>query len=260
MANGRAGDSTRLWQVVLGVVALAVIVVGALVLFGGEDDEDDGTAATTTEEVTTTTEEATTTTEEEATTTTAAGPISDEEAYTVVWPDPFGDLRYDDPLDAVEGYAEELVGFDDPVYGELMEGDARSGEVEVRAVADGAVTTVLVRQMSDDNWYVLGSITPNIELDDPIPGTAIDHPLLLSGRANAFEGTVQVAVFERGDTEPLGEGFVTGSMGELGPFSGEVAWDNPGGGWGVVLLYTLSMEDGSVWEAASIPVGFIGGD
>ena len=123
-----------------------------------------------------------------------------------------------------------------------------------------AVTTVLVRRMSDDNWYVLGSTTANIELDDPVPGTAIDDPLLLSGRANAFEGTVQVAVFEWGSTEPLGEGFVTGSMGELGPFSGEVAWDNPGGGWGVVLLYTVSMEDGAVWEASSIPVGFIGGD
>jgi hypothetical protein len=160
-----------------------------------------------------------------------------------------------------EDFAVELVGFRSPVIGALREGDSRSGEVPVRAQADGPETTVLVRQLSDGNWWVLGATTESIELDDPIAVTAIDNPLLLAGRARAFEGTVLVAVYERGSTTPLGEGFVTASgTEELGPFTGEIPWDNPGGGWGVVLLHTESAENGQVWEATAVPVGFIGGD
>lgn len=92
-----------------------------------------------------------------------------------------------------------------------------------------------MRKLSDDTWWVLGAATDDIVLDDPVPGTAIDDPLMLSGQASAFEGTVQVSVFERGDVDALGEGFVTGSgSGEPGPFEGEVRWENPGGGCGVV--------------------------
>lgn len=252
MANdteGVNGSKTRLWQILSVVVVLAVISAGAFAVLGGEGDG--GSAPTNATEPTTTTT---------TTTTPGAAGITDKEAATVVWPDPFGERRHSDPMAAVAGYAEDFIGFDSPVYGDFNQGDSRSGEVDVRATADGAVTTVLVRRMSDDNWYVLGSATENIELDDPAAGTVIDDPLPLTGRARAFEGTVQVSVFKRGSTRPLGEGFVTGSGdGTLGEFSDEVRWDDPGTGWGVVVLYTQSAEDGSVWEAMSIPVGF-GGD
>ncbi|HRA34873.1 MAG TPA: Gmad2 immunoglobulin-like domain-containing protein, partial [Acidimicrobiales bacterium] len=152
------------------------------------------------------------------------------------------------------------VGFTNPVYGEFQGGDSRSGEVEVRAQADGPVTTLAVRQMSDDNWYVLAALTDQIDVTAPAPGTAIDNPLQVAGQAQAFEGTVRVVVYGRGVAEPLGEGFVTGSGGEMGPFSGDITWDNPGGGWGFVLFVIDSAEDGSPWQAAALPVGFIGGD
>lgn len=68
-------------------------------------------------------------------------------------------------------------------------------------------------------------------------------------------------MFQRGQTSPLGTGIVTGrGDGELGEFAGEVRWDNPGGGWGALVLFTTSAEDGRVWQAAALPVGFIGGD
>jgi hypothetical protein len=187
--------------------------------------------------------------------------MSRDEASAVVWPSPGGSTRFDDPVVVAEDFAVELVGFETPTVGEFRQGDSRSGEVVIRPRADGPETTVLVRQMSDGHWWVIGATTESIELDDPIAGTAIDDPLVLSGRARAFEGTVQVAVFERGDTTPLGEGFVTGSGGEeLGPFTDEIRWNNPGGGWGTVVLYTASGENGQVWEAVAVPVGFIGGD
>jgi hypothetical protein len=252
--------TARTRRVLLAVVAAVLVAVVAWVVL---DDDDDEVATTPATDTTTSVPTSTTTTEVAETTLTTSGPgaISDAEAATVVWPDPQGDLRYDDPLSAVAGFAEDLVGFDEPVYGEFQQGDSRSGEVEVRALVDGPVTTVFARQLSDDTWWVLGAATADIELDEPTAGQAIDDPLQLSGRARAFEGTVDVAVFERGDVEPLGEGVVTGSGGpDLGPFSGEVRWDNPGGGWGSVVLYTRSAENGQVWQATALPVGFIGGD
>jgi hypothetical protein len=257
-----ARDRRALW-IVAGVALVAILVVAAVVLLGGDDDEDVDVvdSTTSTSEPTTSTTEAETTTTTEASTTTTGGTVPDDEAATAVWPDPAGDVRYDDPVDAARGFAEDLVGFTDPVVGQLREGDSRSGEVDVQATGDGPVTTVLVRRFSDDAWYVLGAATEDIVLDDPVAGGAIDDPLVLSGQARAFEGTVQVAVFERGGTEPLGEGFVTaGGGGDLGPFEGEVSWSNPGGGWGSVVLYEISAEDGNVSHAMAIPVGFIGGD
>src|SRR5690606_18190139 len=107
--------------------------------------------------------------------------LTAEEAVTVVWPAPGGSVTYVDPVEAVRGFAEELVGFDQPILGELREGDRRSGEVEIRANERGPATIVLVRQMSDDNWYVIGSVTDDIELDEPIAGMAIDNPVIVAG-------------------------------------------------------------------------------
>jgi hypothetical protein len=239
------------------LAAAAVVAVVALVVL---DDDGDDLATTPSTGVTTTTGPTTTTSEPATTPTTPPGTISAAEAATVVWPDPGGALRYDEPMAAVAGFAEGLAGFDEPVYGEYQAGDSRSGEVEVRALATGPATTVFVRQLSDDTWWILGAATPDIELDDPIAGQAIDTPLVLAGRGRAFEGTIQVSVYQRGVPQPLGGGFVTGSGGsDLGPFNDEVSWQNPGGGWGSVVLYTTSAEDGRVWQAIALPVGFIGG-
>lgn len=249
-------NARRTLVAVLVAAALAAIV--ALVVL---DDDGDDVATTPSTGATTTAEPSTTTSEPATTTTPPPVAISDTEAATVVWPDPAGELRYDDPMAAVAGFAEALVGFQEPVYGEYLAGDSRSGEIEVRAVATGPATTVLVRQLSDDTWWILGSATGDIELDDPIAGQAIDDPLVLAGRGRAFEGTIQVSIYQRGVTQPLGEGFVTASGGpDLGAFADEVTWQNPGGGWGSVVLYTTSAEDGQVWQAIAVPVGFIGGD
>jgi hypothetical protein len=238
---------------VIAILAIAAAVVLYSVVSGDDDGDQTSTDATTSIPAATSTSS--------GPTSTSPASLTSEEAANVVWPWPDGGTRFDDPLAVAEDFAVELAGFRSPVIGELREGDSRSVEVPVRPRADGPETTVLVRQMSDGNWWVIGATTESIELDDPIAVTAIDNPLQLSGRARAFEGTVQVAVFERGSTTPLGEGFVTGSGTEqLGPFTGEVRWDNPGGGWGVVLLRTESAENGQVWEATAVPVGFIGGD
>ena len=187
--------------------------------------------------------------------------MTDAERPSIVWPDPDGSKTFDDGVAAARSFAVDLVGFQDPILGELQQGDSRSGEVQVKALDTGPVTTVLVRQMSDDHWYVIGASTDDIQVQSPGAGIAIDNPLPTSGQARAFEGNVLVRVYQRGGTTPLGEGNVTGSGGpDLGPFSGSITWNNPGGGWGVVVYLTTSAADGRVWQATALPVGFIGGD
>jgi hypothetical protein len=188
--------------------------------------------------------------------------LSRDELALVVWPFAQSSTRYDDPSEAVRAFATELVGFEDPIVGPFMQGDNRSGEIEVRAKEQGPATTVFVRQFgADDTWWVMGSVTENITIDDPHPQGAVDNPLQLSGRSRAFEATVDVSVVADGNTEPVGTGFVMGGSGpDFGPFSGSIPFESPHGGWGSVILYTRSAENGQVWEAATVRVGFIGGD
>lgn len=266
--GGPAAERSRAAWALAAVAVVVTLVVVVLVLTSGDDDDDVATDDTTTsiEETTTTEAEETTTTEAEETTTTgstttAPGAVTDAEAATVAWPDPLEGAGYDDPVEVATDFATEVLGFEDPVVGALQEGDSRSGEVEVQATDDGPVTTIGVRQMSDDRFYVLFAATSEVELLLPTAGSAIDAPLEVEGWGRGFEGQIEVRVHDRATGEPLGEGFVTGGgAAELEPFDGEIDWDNPGGGRGLVVASVPSGADGSTWAATALPVGFIGGD
>lgn len=247
-------SARRILPLLLGVVTIAVALAVAFV--ATRDDGDQVTAGGTT----TTVDSPTPTTESPSTTgpTTTSSPLEQQEAATVVWPEP-GQGSFDDPVGAATSFAVDLARFTEPVVGPFRAGDSRSGEVEIRSERDGPATTVLVRRLGDDNWYVIGATTTDIELDTPRAGTSISDPVRLTGKALAFEGTVQVSVFVRGDADPIGEGFVTGSGGgEPGPFADDIDFENPGDGAGVILLYVTSAKDGRVWQALAIPVAFAG--
>lgn len=267
--GGPARDRTRMWALAALAAVVAVLVL-VLVVVAGDDDDDDVTADDTTStsvvESTTSEAEGSTTTAESSTTTaatstTAAGAVTDEEAATVAWPDALAGAGFDDPVEAASDFATEVLGFTDPVVGELQQGDSRSGEVEVQATADGPVTTIGVRQMSDDRFYAIFAATSEVELVTPTAGTAIDDPLQVEGWGRGFEGQIAVRVHDRTTGDALGEGFVTGgSAAEFEPFEADIAWDNPGGGWGIVVAAVAGGADGSTWAATALPVGFIGGD
>ena len=86
--------------------------------------------------------------------------------------------------------------------GAFQQGDSRSGEVPVQPRADGPVSTVLVRQLEDDTWFVIGATTEDVRLDTPTALSDIDCPVRLTGEALAFEGTVQVAIRDDSATSP----------------------------------------------------------
>ncbi len=226
-------------------------------------DSDSTTAATTstTAPSTTTSTTAGTTTTEAATTTTAAATTTtadDPSFYTsAMWPWFESSLRYTDPVDAARGFAEDYVGFTAPIVGEFMQGDSRSGEVEVKPTEDGPVTTILVRQLGPaSHWWVLGAVTEHTLITAPDALEAIDNPLQVAGEALAFEGVVEVELRADGSTTPLVAGTVTGGGGEMRPFEGDFVWTNPGDGGGAVLLLTRDQDDDGVWTVSAVRVAF----
>ena len=241
-------------QVAVGITAVAVIAVAGIVVGANLADDDPSTVDAP---PTTTTSTAPTTTERD-TVTTIAAQDGDDPAVVAVWPVASTSQRFDDPAAAAHNFAVHLAGFpEDAVVGAFRQGDSRSGEVEVRPSERGPVTTVLVRQLGDDgSWWVLGAQTENIELDDPSVGDDVSSPLTVSGRALAFEGTVEVELRADGQLEPIGGTFVTGGGDEMRPFTGEVEFPAPDVDGGVLMLLARSPEDGSVIEATVVRVHF----
>jgi hypothetical protein len=180
------------------------------------------------------------------------------QASTAVWPPPGAPYHYATPQAAAQAFATGYVGFVDPIIGPFREGDARSGEVDVRPTASGPATVVLVRQLSaDGSWSVLGATTANIHLDQPGWFAAVSSPVTLQGSSTAFEGTVQAEIRQDGSTEPLGRGFVTGGRSFAPqPFSASLTFSSPAASAGALLLSTVSTENGHVWEAAVLRVRF----
>jgi hypothetical protein len=237
----------------LGIgAAILAVVVGAFLL-SQDDDDPVATDATTT---TTAADETTTTTTASDETTTTAPPFQSVDPDLPVFPDPTTSRRFDDPVALATAFATDLVGMSDPVVGEFEAGDSRSGEVEVRGFAEGAPTTVLVRQLEDDSWWVIGATTDSIRLATPEPRSTITSPQELVGMAYAFEGTVNVRLFVDGTQEPIAETIVTGrGDGVLGDFSGELTYTDPSGAThGVLLLSSAGGEDDAPMEATAIRV------
>lgn len=290
-------ESSRSRAVAIGIGAVAVIALIALLVFlavRSDDTEvavdettttttivddttttvDDTTTTTTVDETTTTVADTTTTTDEttttveattttvEATTTTTiddgSGPTPEELAFTV-WPPAASDLRYADPLDAAEGFAVDFLGMTDPLIGEFMRGDLRSGEVEIRGIDGSTPTLVALRTYgTDGNWWVVAANSPDIVVDEPTFDTEITSPLRLAGRSATFEGTVEVEIRADGEDDPLFEGFVTGGAapGEPAPFAETIEWDPPESGRGVIVFFERSSDDGRVLQATIVRVTF----
>ena len=275
---------TLIFVIVVVAIAAVIALVLALDLWNSDGDENlvsvETTEASSNASVPNTTVPATVaptssaavtsapSTSAQPPTSTASVPSSNAPASTAppgvddldlaVWPLPDSDVRYSDPVEAARGFAVDYVGFVDPIVGDFAPGDLRSGEVAVRRTDPGPVTTVLVRQLgADDTWWVIGSATDNIVVEQPEALATVASPLVVSGQARAFEGTVDVQLRADGIDDPLIEGFVTGSGGQdLGPFEGTFEFDDTDASAGALMLFTLSAEDGTVSEASVMRVFF----
>lgn len=246
VSTHRRATSRRIASVVLAsALCLGAVACG---------DADDDAADTTTTVDATTTAASTDSAISPTTTTGSSGEEPDTQDVVAVWPLLNGDT-FDDPVAAATSFAVDLARFTDPIVGEFMQGDNRSGEVEVRATDNGPTTTVMVRLDADDHWVVIGAATSNIVPDQPTG--AVTSPVTVSGTSTAFEATVDVAVYDRDSTAPLVRTFVMGgSMGDMGPFSESIEFEDPTTPTGTILYWTTSAKDGSVSEAAAVTVSF----
>ena len=271
------------WLLVAAALVLLVAVAGGLLVVREDDgdrvdviDQPDRPATTATTGTTAPPTTATTEAPDSGASTTVPstpGPITSvfeipqDILVGAVWPRPSSDVRFDDPVAAARSFARYLAHYANPVVGEFRPGDARSGEVPVRPTARGPETTVLVRQLSDDHWYVIGSATEDIVVDRPASGEQLfDSRQPLTGRALAFEGTVHVellAYLADGRHVSLGETIVTGSGSPpAGPFTGSLEWSPASADMepvGVLIFSTAdeSAETGGTWQAVAVPVRLV---
>jgi hypothetical protein len=185
-------------------------------------------------------------------------PDADDPLAGAVWPMPDSETRYNDPVEAARGFAVDFVGFTEPVLGEFLVADSRSGEVEVKPSDDGPTTIVFVRKLGDDDfWWVLGSASQNVIIQNPAVRATVDSPLTVSGQARAFEGNVEVELRADGAAEPLFTATVTGGAGpDFGSFEGTFEFSDPGAGGGALVATVPSAEDGTVTEAAVMRLFF----
>lgn len=166
---------------------------------------------------------------------------------------------------AAVSFMQQLLGMAEPVAHafEQTGGDAARVAVRPRAAGElgdpaGELTTVLLKRLADE-WAVTGTRTGNIVVDQPAALEVVSSPLRLTGKASAFEGTVQVEVTETRDDKDvvLGTGYVTGrGDGRLGPFEGTIDFSEPTSDRGWVALYTSSAATGQVLEATTVRVRF----
>lgn len=232
---------------IASAAAVAAIVVAAVALSADDDPEVDTIAPPTTEETTTTTAD--------TTTTTVALPVVDP--ALAIFPDPATSRRFDDPVALVTAFVDDMVGMTAPVVGEFRQGDNRSGEVEVRGFAQGAPTTVFVRQLEDDTWFVIGAATDSIQPAQPTAGATVTSPITLTGAAYAFEGHVGLRLYADGTVDPIATGFVTGrGDGVLGDYEGELAYAATSGTYGVLLYTSEGGEDGAPMEFVAVRLRF----
>lgn len=221
----------------VAVVVSALIVVGALGVVVGHQWGSPSTPST-------------------STTTTTIGPVTQPE--TAIWPFATNVTRFGDPVLAAQAFATNYLGFVNPIVSAFRRGDSRSGEVPVRATPTGAVTTILVRQLTSANsWWVLGASCPDIVVTGPSPSESISSPVVLRGRSTAYEAVVNVEIRQDGTLAPLRSDTVMGgSMGVMGPFTKSVTFPLPSSRGGALLFRTFSAKDGRVIEASVFRVAF----
>lgn len=242
------GGGRRRWPYLAAAILVALGAL-ALVIVRDGDDSTTSVPAPSTSASTSTSVDPTT-----STSTDVPAPVDDA---LMLFPDPSSAARFGDPVAVARAFATELAGFTDPVVGEYRAGDARSGEVDVRPAITGPITTVLVRQLVGDDWWVIGSGTAAVEVTEPAVLDTIRSPVRLRGRSTAFEANVEVVVLQDGSDVHIGRGWVMGgASGEMAPFEGSLELSTPSADAGAVILFTRSMENGHVWEAAVTRVRF----
>jgi hypothetical protein len=223
------------------------------------------TAVSTTVEATTTT--AATTTTVEVTTSTAEPPTTVAPTTTVVslgqpaiWP--ATDVVFTTPEEAAADFVIQVLGVP-PSLGEFVQGDSRSGEIEVMSPGEGGGTpspraVLFLRQLGPaSSWFVIGAGSDGASITTPETLDEVPAGLVtVEGVARGFEASMMVSAYIAGNPEVLTQQHtMAGTMEEAGPFSVQLDLSGAQPGDVVVLMVRggvgLETDPG---EFSAIPV------
>lgn len=186
-----------------------------------------------------------------------AAPAPPPGRETAVWPRLASPVRYRDPVSAARAFAVELVGFHDPVTGPFRPGVDGAGAIDVQPTPDGPTTTVLLRRLDDDNWWVLGAATQDILLDRPRAGSTLGVEATLAGGAWALGGSLAARILDDSAGDALASGTIDVDPGGFHPFSQRFPLRGPQTDHGVVLVTTTDPHSGQIRSATVVRVALI---
>lgn len=182
----------------LAVVACALLAAGCTT---GSDTSPSGTPTSTSPTETTTPSP----TDEPTTSSPTPGPTRLEQP--AIWP--AADAVLGTPEEAAAAFASVLTA--EPRLGTFMQGDARSGEIELlfgESTADPVVRSLLLVRMlgPDDGWFVLAAVNDHAAITSPAAGATVPAaPLTVTGVGRGFEALVVVEAYLPGDPEPIAQ-------------------------------------------------------
>ena len=158
-----------------------------------------------------------------------------------------------DPLAVAERFLQVFAGMQPDSAHALVN---TGYEANIAADVGPNRTTLALRRLgSSDRWTVVSARADGLELSSPGAGQLVSSPVHVEGRATAFEGTVLVKVTDRAKIpNELGHAVLTGEMGLLKSFAGDVAFQPGEMDVGALIAYTESAKDGSVEQLAAAPI------
>jgi len=187
------------------------------------------------------------------TTTTSAVTTSSvsEQTWIAAWPRANG-AAYATPTAVAQAFTTQFLAMRAPIVGPFQRGDSRSGEVRVTPYVGGPETTVLVRQLPLSNvWWVLGSWTPDITINQPRALATVGSQFVIAGESTAYEAVMNVTLWSDSLATPvLHTTVMGGSMGARARFQKTLnVIGHPGPA--TLVMYLISAKDGSVVAAST---------
>jgi hypothetical protein len=141
-----------------------------------------------------------------------------------IWP--AADVVFTTPEEAAADFVVQVLGVP-PSLGEFVQGDSRSGEIEVMSPGEGGGTpspraVLFLRQLGPaSSWFVIGAGSDGASITTPETLDEVPADLVtVEGVARGFEASMMVSAYIAGNPEVLTQQHtMAGTMEEAGPFS-----------------------------------------
>jgi hypothetical protein len=181
-----------------------------------------------------------------------------------LWPDP--DVqRFTDPSEAARSFVEDYLGIADPPLSEFRADGQSDGAIDVFGRGENGqtlervVTTIVLRRLDAEHWFVIAAVSQDVTIDSPRPDGTLSSPVTVTGQGRGYEGTVIVSLRERFASDTLAERpTIAGCCETLEPYSVELSFQPPTTSAGVILAGTDSGGESSFSSFAAVGVHFGG--